>query len=377
MAKNVTNEAGMLKEQPFGLKRLVALARPHWRPLSLATIALMLGSGISLMYPQAARLLVDEVFVEGSEWDISTIGFALLALFLVQSVFVSVRYYLFTVTGDRVVADLRQRLFRSIVVRDMGFFDATKTGELTSRLTSDTQILQSAVTTNLSMALRYGMQAIGGIVVCFVTSVKLSLVILVLLPVVFTVAIVYGRRVRKLSREVQDAVADSTSLAEEALSGIRTVRSFAREGHEAVRYDGAIERSFDLAKTRSMLGSVFSGGMSFLGYATIAVILWLGSVMVMNGEMTGGELVDVMINTCNVEGVEMSSILPVRSRGKVYYFNMATSFSRAALGSEGVGKDVDLLIGNGYAEDHAELALDMVRKFPVVRRQIEALMEHE
>lgn len=94
-------------------------------------------------------------------------------------------------------------------------------------------------------------------------------------------------------------------------------------------------------------------------------------------EMTGGELVDVMINTCNVEGVEMSSILPVRSRGKVYYFNMATSFSRAALGSEGVGKDVDLLIGNGYAEDHAELALDMVRKFPVVRRQIEALMEHE
>ncbi len=290
MAENVTNEAEVLKGQKFGLKRLVGLARPHWRPLSLATIALVLGSGISLLYPQAARLLVDEVFVEGSEWDLSTIGFGLLGLFLVQSIFVSVRYYLFTVIGDRVVADLRQRLFRAIVVRDMGFFDATKTGELTSRLTSDTQILQSAVTTNLSMALRYGMQAIGGIVVCFVTSVKLSLVILVLLPVVFSVAIVYGRRVRKLSREVQDAVADSTSLAEEALSGIRTVRSFAREEHESARYDGAIERSFDLAKTRSMLGSVFSGGMSFLGYATIAVILWLGSMMVMNGEMTGGEL---------------------------------------------------------------------------------------
>lgn len=289
MAKNVTTEVEMLKEQKFGLARLVGLARPHWRALSLATAALVLGSGISLMYPQAARLLIDEVFVEGSEWNLSTIGFALLGLFLVQSVFVSIRYYLFTVVGDRVVADLRQRLFRSIVVREMGFFDATKTGELTSRLTSDTQVLQSAVTTNLSMALRYGMQAIGGIVVCFVTSVKLSLVILVLLPVVFS-AIVYGRRVRKLSREVQDAVADSTSLAEEALSGIRTVRSFAREGHESVRYDDAIERSFGLAKTRSMLGAVFSGGMSFLGYATIAVILWLGSMMVMNGEMTGGEL---------------------------------------------------------------------------------------
>src|SRR5690554_881396 len=97
MAKNVTNEAEVLKGQKFGLKRLVGLARPHWRPLSLATIALVLGSGISLLYPQAARLLVDEVFVEGSEWDLSTIGFALLGLFLVQSIFESVRYYLFTV----------------------------------------------------------------------------------------------------------------------------------------------------------------------------------------------------------------------------------------------------------------------------------------
>ncbi len=278
------------KDRAFGFRRLIGLAQPHWRSLGVATAALVLGSGIALLYPQAARLVVDEVFVEGSTWNLSTVGFALLGLFLLQSVFVSVRFYLFTVVGDRVVADLRQRLFRSIVVREMGFFDATKTGELTSRLTSDTQILQSAVTTNLSMALRFGMQAIGGIVVCFVTSIKLSLVILVLMPLVFSVAILYGRRVRRLSKQVQDAVADSTSLAEEALAGIRTVRSFAREQHEAARYDGAIERSFELAKHRSMLGAIFGGGMSFLGYAAIAVILWMGSVLVMNGEMTAGEL---------------------------------------------------------------------------------------
>lgn len=90
-------------------------------------------------------------------------------------------------------------------------------------------------------------------------------------------------------------------------------------------------------------------------------------------EMTGGELVDVVINTCNVSGTEMSAILPTRDRGKVYYFNMATDFARAALGCEGVGKDIDLLIGNGYAAGHAELTLQMVRQFPVVRRQIEAL----
>ncbi|MBA2663995.1 MAG: ATP-binding cassette domain-containing protein [Bradymonadaceae bacterium] len=276
--------------QPFGLRRLVSLALPHWRSLALATVSLVLGSGIALMYPQAARIVVDDVFGENATLNISTVGFALLGLFLFQSVLVSVRYYLFTVVGDRVVADLRQRLFRAIVERDMGFFDATKTGELTSRLSSDTQILQSAVTTNLSMALRFGMQAAGGIIVLFVTSVKLSLVILILLPVIFTIAMFYGRRVRKLSREVQEAVADSTSLAEEALAGIRTVRSFAREEHEALRYDGAIERSFNLAKHRSVLGAFFGGGISFLGYAAIAVILWFGSIMVMGGEMTPGEL---------------------------------------------------------------------------------------
>src|SRR5690606_15829315 len=106
VAENVSK-----KDRAFGFRRLIGLAQPHWRSLGVATAALVLGSGIALLYPQAARLVVDEVFVEGSTWNLSTVGFALLGLFLLQSVFVSVRFYLFTVVGDRVVADLRQRLF--------------------------------------------------------------------------------------------------------------------------------------------------------------------------------------------------------------------------------------------------------------------------
>ncbi|RDV39813.1 ATP-binding cassette domain-containing protein [Bradymonadaceae bacterium TMQ3] len=271
-------------------RRFVGLAKPHWRPLALATLALVIGSGITLAYPQVGRVVVDEVLSDGTSYDLSTVGAALLGLFLIQAIFFSLRYYLFTVVGDRVVADLRTSLYEAIIGREMAFFDRTRTGELTSRLASDTQLLQSVVTTNLSMALRYGVQALGGLVLLFVTNVRLSLAMLVVLPVVMGAAMVYGRRVRRLSREVQDAIADSTSIAEESIAGVRTVRSFGRVANERARYSEAIERSFDLAKSRAVLGGIFGGGVTFLAYATIALIVWVGGHLVLSNAMSAGEL---------------------------------------------------------------------------------------
>ena len=281
----------------FTLKRLIGLVKPHWKGLTVATISLLFGSGIALLYPQAARIAIDDIIAEGAVGDLKMIGLGLLGLFLVQSIFVSLRYYLFTVIGDRIVTDLRKRLFSSILAQEMGFFDDNRTGELTSRLTSDTQALQSAVTTNVSMSLRYGVQAIGGVAVLFFTSLKLSLVMIVAVPTVIAIAFYYGRVLRKISRDVQDAIADSTSVAEESVGGIRTVRSFARELYENARYDEEIERSFDHAKKRATLGAFFGGGISFLGYATIAVILWFGSSMVMEGTMSPGELTAYILYT--------------------------------------------------------------------------------
>lgn len=279
------------------LKRLLGLVRPHWRGLSVATVSLLFGSAISLLYPQAARIAIDDIIAEGVKTDLKLVGLGLLGLFLVQSVFVSLRYYLFTVIGDRIVTDLRMKLFSSILAQEMGFFDDRRTGELTSRLTSDTQALQSAVTTNVSMSLRYGVQAIGGVIVLFVTSFQLSLVMIVAVPAVIGIAVYYGRVLRKISRQVQDAIADSTSVAEESVGGIRTVRSFAREDHERARYDVEVERSFAHARRRATLGALFGGGISFLGYATIAVILWVGSAMVIEGELTAGELTAYILYT--------------------------------------------------------------------------------
>ncbi len=272
------------------LKRLIGLAVPHWKPLLVATVSLLIASGIVLLYPQAARIIVDDVLADAADYDLTVVGLVLLGLFLVQSFFVGLRHYLFSVVGDRIVADLRKELYRAIIDREMGFFDANRTGELTSRLASDTQLVQNAVTNNLSMALRYGVQAIGGLIILFVTSLQLSLVMAVVLPVVLVVAIGYGRKVRRLSRRVQDAIADSTSVAEESIGGIQTVRSFGREPVEKARYGEAVEESFRLAKFRALLGGLFSGGVSFLAYATIAIIIWFGGTMVLDGVMSAGEL---------------------------------------------------------------------------------------
>lgn len=290
-----------MQHQDVRLRRLLALALPHWTSLSAATFALFVGSGLTLLYPQAARVGIDQVLNDETallSWEV--LGAGLVVLFVLQALLVGVRYYLFTIVGERVVADLRKRIFDAILRQEIGFFDATRTGELTSRLTSDAQVLQNAVTVNISMALRNLLQALGGVGILFFTSFKLAIVMVVAIPVVVFVAVYYGRKVRKLSRRVQDRIAESTSVAEEAISGVRTVRIFAAEDMTRGRYDVAVEEGFETARKRTILGSLFGAGVSMMGYGAIAVILWLGGAMVMEGTMSAGELTAFLLYTLMV-----------------------------------------------------------------------------
>ncbi len=288
------------KAPPVSLWRLLGLARPEVGLLTIATLALLISSGLSLVYPLAVQYMVDAIGGSTTWISFDSAALLLLTLFLVESVFSMVRAWLFTVAGERVVARLRQSLFSAILHQDIAFFDQSRTGELTNRLASDTAVLQNTVTVNLSMALRFGVGAIGGVAMLLYMSPQLTLLAMAVVPVVAIGAALYGRWIRNLSSEVQDALATSTEVAEESIAGLRTVRSFAQEDAEVARYGAAVDSSFRLAARRAFVMGAFNGTAGFAGYAAIALVVWYGGGMVRAGDMSIGELTAFLLYTLTV-----------------------------------------------------------------------------
>lgn len=279
------------------LRRLLVLARPETPRLTIATLALFVSSGMALAYPQAVRFMIDTLTGEEAPFSLDTGAVLLVVLFAIQSVFAMLRAWLFTVSGERIVADLRTRLFESILGQDVEFFDLSRTGELTNRLTADTGVLQNTVTVNVSMALRHTLGAVGGIALLLWMSPRLTAIAMVIVPLGAVGGAVFGRYVRRISQKVQDALAASTVIAEEAIAGIRTVRSFAREDEEVERYDGAVEESFRLASQRALAFGGFGGFFGFMGYGTVALVVWYGGRLVADGQMTLGALTAFLLYT--------------------------------------------------------------------------------
>ncbi|MBM7118975.1 ABC transporter ATP-binding protein [Archangium primigenium] len=273
----------------------MGLARPQARRILLGTLFLLVASALGLVYPKVIGDIIDQALHAGDRARIDRIALAMVGVFLVQGVAMALRYYLFTTAGERVVTRLRQDLFQSLLSQEVGFFDERKTGELTNRLSSDTTVLQNTVSVNISMALRNAAQALGGIALLLYTSPVLTALMLAIVPAVAVGAVSYGRKVRGLSKEAQDALAAANEVAEESLSGVRTVRSFAAERHEVERYRSATERAYDVARRRIMQSSYFLAGASSAGYLASAVVLWYGGRLVLDGAMTVGNLTSFLI----------------------------------------------------------------------------------
>lgn len=288
------------KPSRLDAQRVFTLARPEVTPLTLGTIALIVGSGTSLAAPALVGQLVDGVTEGAGRAALDQAALVLLGVFAISGVATALRSYLFTVAGERVVARLRTDLYRAVMNQEIGFFDSRRTGELTNRLASDTTVLQNAVTVNVSMALRFALQAIGAVGILMWTSWRLTLVMLAVVPIVAAGAGMYGRMLRKVSKQVQDALARSSEVAEETLAGVRTVRAFAREEREVARYGSAVEESFQLARYRARLGATFTGGVSFLGYGAIAAVLWYGGVLLSEGRLSFGDLTSFLLYTFTV-----------------------------------------------------------------------------
>jgi ABC transporter fused permease/ATP-binding protein len=279
------------------LRRSFLLAAPEWKPLSLGVLCLVVASASMLAFPQAIRLLVDGALAKGSRDVIDEAAVLMLGVGVIAAAASAMRYALFIISGERVVARLRTQVYARLVEQEIAFFDQHKIGDLSSRLAADTAVLQTAVSANLSMLLRNGASALGGSAMLLFTSWRLSLVMAAVVPAVALGAVFLGRRVRRYSRDVQDALGSASSIGEESLVGIRTVRTFAAENAEVRRYGAAIQRAFELAKKRTVVTGVFMAIGMAASLGAIALVMWYGGRLVIAGGMSVGQLTSFLVYT--------------------------------------------------------------------------------
>jgi ABC transporter fused permease/ATP-binding protein len=284
-----------LKSFPY--HQLRALARPERNTLLLGVLFLCIGSGAEMLFPQWIGRVIDALGETGKSDTISSIAVGLIIIFFIQSVAVALRYYCFVLSGERIVARLRELLYKKLIEQEVAFFDQRRTGELLNRLSSDAGVLQSAVSSNISLALRNTVTVVGGLTMLLITSVKLTLLMLSTVPAVMFGAVYVSRKVRKLSKEVQDALAKSSEIAEETFAGLRTVRAFSQEPIESKRYAESIWKAFGLSRKRIKTSSLFSAAVAFASYASIAGVLWYGSYLVTQKEMSIGDLSTFILYT--------------------------------------------------------------------------------
>ncbi len=273
------------------LRALWPFVRPYRGMMALAIVALLVASASLLVVPIAGRQLIDHVISGRDPAQVNRYFIGFLGATVLLGVFAALRFYMVTWVGERVVADLRTAIYRRVVRMDPLFFETTRVGEVLSRLTTDTTLVQAISGVNLSIVLRSSLNLIGALILMGMTSVKLTLVILLLIPVVVAPLILTGRRVRGLSRASQDRIADTSGLAGETLNAIQTVQAFTLEDLQADRYAKAVEDSFDTAVRRTKVRAVLTAVGFSLVFGTITVVLWLGVRDVLAGSMTGGQLV--------------------------------------------------------------------------------------
>lgn len=271
-------------------QRIFDLARPELPLLLLATLFLTVLSVLGLLYPMAIKMIVNAFAGYGGRDAINQAALLLLILIAFQGLFTTVCSYIFTVAGERVVAHLRRGLYSTILRQEIAFFDEQRTGELLSRLTADTTALQSITTSDVAALLRHCVTVVGGMAVLLWTSWRLTLVMLAVVPAALLLAVAYGRIVRGLSQASQAALAHANEIAEETISGIRTVRAFAAEDSEARRYGEAVWDAFKLARRRALIGSVFSGVLHIAGSGILAAMMWYGGTLVLRGQLRVGDL---------------------------------------------------------------------------------------
>jgi subfamily B ATP-binding cassette protein MsbA len=277
--------------------RMLVFARPYWKKLAIAGVILTVNSLLSLALPLAIGGVVNASFVEGSLQLLNWITAALFGIFVAQAILGFGQTFLISWTGERVIADLRVQLYAHLQSMPLRFFANVRVGELISRLGNDVQTIQEAVTSTLLSLLSQIIMFVGGLTIIFIMAPSLTLVMLALVPLAIVGMVFLGRFLRRLSKQYQDGLAETTGTAEEALAGVRIVKSFARESYEVQRYDTGIQNLFEIAVKRVRVRSFIGPLIGLVAFSSIAVVLWVGSRQVIAGTLTPGQLVSFLLYT--------------------------------------------------------------------------------
>jgi ATP-binding cassette, subfamily B, bacterial len=272
------------------LRRLLPFIRPHRRLVLAWSVFLALSSSATLSLPVAVRLMIDRGFAGDDPAGIDRWFLGLLGVATVLALATAGRFYTISLLGERVVADLRQRLFGHLLSLDMAFFERTRAGELVSRLSADTELLRSVVGSTISVALRSLVTFIGSAVMLAVTSPRLASMALVGIPLTILPIMLYGRRVQRLSRDSQDRLADANARASETLGAMHTVQSYARERFEGQRFADAVRTAITSAKRRIRTQAALTAAVILLMFGAVTTVLWIGARDVIAGTLSAGTL---------------------------------------------------------------------------------------
>ena len=308
MATSPNNEQAASQQSTLAtLKGLLPFLQPYRKQFALAGIALLVAAMATLTIPYAFRQMIDLGFSKIGDGGngIQHVNLTFLALFgvaVVLGIATAARFYMVSWLGERVTADIRNAVYSHVVNQSPEFFETTQTGEVLSRLTTDTTLIQTVVGTSISLALRNFLLFLGAIIILFVTSPMLSSIIIVMLALVVLPIVFFGRRVRKLSRDSQDRIADASAVAGEILNAMPTVQAFTHEKIETERFSSSVENAFATAMRRIRARSLLTMVAILLIFGAIVFVLWLGAHAVVNGEMSAGKLGQFILYASIVAG---------------------------------------------------------------------------
>jgi subfamily B ATP-binding cassette protein MsbA len=282
--------------------RLLGYVRPYRWWMIAALISMFFATSVGLLLPLAVGQMVNSITDQGAQLQLNQVALALIGVIAVQAIFTLVQTYALAFVGERVVSDLRVQAYTRLQALSLSFFNSRRTGEITSRITNDVTLLQASVTSNVATLLQNIVQFIGAIALMLTVSWQLSSLALLLVPAVTVLGMVFGRMLRRISTQVQDRLAESSSVLEETVAGVRVVQSFAREPYEVGRFSAAVEATFAMAMRRARVRAIFQPLVSIAAWSVMVGVLWLGGQLVLSGQMRPGDLISFMLYAGTIGG---------------------------------------------------------------------------